>query len=295
MTGKRKYGIIANWRLDDSAEAVRDCKRLLEAKGLPYVIEGSTAEEGGFQGDAVPAEELGAVSDVIISFGGDGSLLHAGRLVAPYGKPILAVNLGGLGFLSELDVNRFGQVVDRIENHAYHVETRMMLACRVERPGGDNIEGLIAVNDFVLGPKDVSRVVRVRAWAADHHVFTYRGDGLICGTPTGSTAYSMSAGGPIVDPRVDVILLTPICAHSLTVRPLVLPADVEISVRLDARGQRDFKLTVDGQAAYTVTSDDVCYITRSEHRLKLIRAEELDFYGLICEKLNWGKGPLTGK
>jgi NAD+ kinase len=295
MAGKYTYGIIANWQLDGTNDAVKDCARLLERKGLAFVLEKATAGHCGALDDGVPPEEFGIACDVVISFGGDGSLLHVGRLVTPHEKPILAVNLGGLGFLSELSYDRLEQAIEVIEADGYTVESRMTLEARVEKPAEGHITGLIAVNDFVLGPKDISRIVKVQAWVEDHHIFTYRGDGLICGTPTGSTAYSMSAGGPIVDPRVDLLLLTPICAHSLTVRPLILPPDLEIRVRLDARGDRDFQLTVDGQTAYTITQEDTCYITRAKHRLQLIRLEELDFYGLISEKLNWGRGPLTGK
>jgi NAD+ kinase len=293
--GKYTYGIIANWRLDGANNAVQECAGLLEGKGLAFVLEKATARHVGAAADGIPPETFGAECDVVISFGGDGSLLHVGRLVTPYEKPILAVNLGGLGFLSELSYDRLGRAIEVIEAGEYAVENRMTLEARVEKPAEDPIAGLIAVNDFVLGPKDISRIVEVQAWVEDHHIFTYRGDGLICGTPTGSTAYSMSAGGPIVDPRIDLLLLTPICAHSLTVRPLVLPPDLEIRVRLDAHGDRDFQLTVDGQNAYTITKEDVCCFTRAKRRLQLIRLEELDFYGLISEKLNWGRGPLTRK
>jgi len=294
--GKYTYGIIANWQLDGTSDAVKDCAGLLERKGLAFVVERATARHvGAAADDGVPPEEFGAACDVVISFGGDGSLLHVGRLVTPYERPILAVNLGGLGFLSELDYGRLEQAVDAIEDDDFTVESRMTLEARVEKPTGAHITGLLAVNDFVLGPKDISRIVKVQAWVEGRHIFTYRGDGLICGTPTGSTAYSMSAGGPIVDPRVDLLLLTPICAHSLTVRPLVLPPELEIRVRLDARGEREFQLTVDGQTAYAITKEDTCYITRAKRRLQLIRLEELDFYGLISEKLNWGRGPLTLK
>lgn len=293
--GKYTYGIIANWRLDGTNDAVKECAGILERKGLAFVFEKATARHSGVADDGVPPEEFGAACDVVISFGGDGSLLHVGRLVTPYERPILAVNLGGLGFLSELDYGRLEQAVDVIEDDGFAVESRMTLEARVEKSAEVHITDLLAINDFVLGPKDISRIVKVEAWVGGHHIFTYRGDGLICGTPTGSTAYSMSAGGPIVDPRVDLLLLTPICAHSLTVRPLVLPPDLEIRVRLDARGERDFQLTVDGQTAYTITKENTCYITRAKHRLQLIRLEELDFYGLISEKLNWGRGPLTRK
>lgn len=292
--GKYTYGIIANWQLDGAKDAVKECARLLERRGLAFVLENATAHHVDAATDGVSPETFGTECDVVISFGGDGSLLHVGHLVAPYEKPILAVNLGGLGFLSELSYNRLGQAIEVIEAGKYAVESRMTLEARVEKPAEDPVAGLIAINDFVLGPKDISRLVEVQAWVEDHHIFTYRGDGLICGTPTGSTAYSMSAGGPIVDPRIDLLLLTPICAHSLTVRPLVLPPDLEIRVRLDARGDRDFQLTVDGQSAHIITKEDVCYFTRAKHRLQLIRLEELDFYGLISEKLNWGRGPLTG-
>jgi NAD+ kinase len=295
MAGKYTYGIIANWQLDGTSDAVKECARLLERKNLAFAVEKSTARHSGVTDGGVKPEEFGAACDIVISFGGDGSLLHVGRLVAPYERPVLAVNLGGLGFLSELRYDRLEQAVDTIEEDGFTVESRMTLEARVEKPAEGHIKGLLAVNDFVLGPKDISRIVKVQAWVEDHHIFTYRGDGLICGTPTGSTAYSMSAGGPIVDPRIDLLLLTPICAHSLTVRPLVLPPDLEIRIRLDARGDRDFQLTVDGQTAYTITREDTCYITRAKHRLKLIRLDELNFYGLISEKLNWGRGPLTAR
>jgi len=208
--------------------------------------------------------------------------------VAANEVPVLAVYLGGLGFLSEMDISLMETAVDAILTDRFLVESRMLLSIRLERSDGETERDILAVNDLVLGPKAISRIVIVNAYIHRECLFSYRGDGIIAATPTGSTAYSLSAGGPIVDPRVDVLVLTPICAHSLTVRPLIIPPTLEVGIELRMRGKEEAVMTVDGQATYTLAEDDRVYVTRAKKRLRLIRLEEKDFYKLLREKLGWG-------
>jgi NAD+ kinase len=282
------FGIVANWKQKDAVNGVASCLEALETRGQRYVIEERTAVWGNLKGDRVAITEMGKACDLVISFGGDGTLLSVGRLVAANEVPVLAVNLGGLGFLSEMDISLMETAVDAILTDRFLVESRMLLSIRLDRSGGEMERDILAVNDLVLGPKAISRIVIVNAYIHRERLFSYRGDGIIAATPTGSTAYSLSAGGPIVDPRVDVLLLTPICAHSLTVRPLIIPPNLEVGIELRTRGKEEAVMTVDGQSTYTLAEDDRVYVTRAKKRLRLIRLEEKDFYKLLREKLGWG-------
>lgn len=288
VTDSYIFGIVANWKQRDAVNGVASCLEALKKRGQRYVIEERTAVWGNLKGDRVAIAEMGEACDLVISFGGDGTLLSVGRLVAANEVPVLAVNLGGLGFLSEMDIGLMETAVDAILTDRFLVESRMLLSIRLERLNGETERDVLAVNDLVLGPKAISRIVIVNAYIHRERLFSYRGDGIIAATPTGSTAYSLSAGGPIVDPRVDVLLLTPICAHSLTVRPLIIPANLEVGIDLQTRGKEEVVMTVDGQATYTLAEGDRVYVTRAKKRLRLIRLEEKDFYKLLQEKLGWG-------
>jgi len=288
VTDSYIFGIVANWKQKDAVNGVSSCLDVLKRRGQRYVIEERTAVWGNLKGDRVAINEMGEACDLVISFGGDGTLLSVGRLVAANEVPVLAVNLGGLGFLSEMDISLMEAAVDAILTDRFLVESRMLLSARLERSNGEVERDILAVNDVVLGPKAISRIVNVNAYIHREKLFTYRGDGVIAATPTGSTAYSLSAGGPIVDPRVDLLLLTPICAHSLTVRPLIIPPNLEVGIDVATRGKEEVVMTVDGQATYTLAEGDRIYVTRAKKRLRLIRLEEKDFYRLLQEKLGWG-------
>jgi len=289
MPGPESYifGIVANWKRKDAVQGVTACLDALVRRGQRYILEERTAVWGNLRGDRVPIADIGKSCDLVISFGGDGTLLSVGRLVAANEVPVLAVNLGGLGFLAEMDISLMETAVDAILTDRFLVESRMLLGARVERGAGPPERDILAVNDIVLGPKAISRIVTVNAYIQKEKLFTYRGDGIIAATPTGSTAYSLSAGGPIVDPRVDLLLLTPICAHSLTVRPLIIPPNLEVGIDIVTRGKEEVIMTVDGQMALTINDGDRVYVTRAKKRLRLIRLEEKDFYRLLQEKLGW--------
>jgi NAD+ kinase len=282
------FGIVANWKRKDAVQGVANCLDVLHKRNQRYIIEERTAVWGNLKGDRIALGEIGQACDLVISFGGDGTLLTVGRLVAANEVPVLAVNLGGLGFLSEMNISLLEQAVDAILTDRFLVESRMVLSARLEPRAGPIEKDILAVNDIVLGPKAVSRIVVVNAYIHREQLFSYRGDGIIAATPTGSTAYSLSAGGPIVDPRIDLLLLTPICAHSLTVRPLIIPPNLEVGIDVQTRGKEEVLMTVDGQATYTLGEGDRIYITRAKKRLRLIRLEEKDFYKLLLEKLGWG-------
>ncbi len=290
MAGPESYifGIVANWKRKDAVHGVASCIDALLRRNQRYVLEERTAVWGNLKGDRVAVGDMGKVCDLVISFGGDGTLLSIGRLVAANEVPILAVNLGGLGFLSEMDLSLLEKAVDAILTDRFLVESRMLLSVRLERATGEVERDILAVNDVVVGPKAISRIVTVNAYIQREQLFSYRGDGIITATPTGSTAYSLSAGGPIVDPRVDLLLLTPICAHSLTVRPLIIPPNLEVGINVGTRGKEELVMTVDGQTTHTLTENDNVYVTRAKKRLRLIRLEEKDFYKLLMEKLGWG-------
>lgn len=282
------FGIVANWKRKEAIAGVATCIEALLRRGQRYVLEERTAVWGNLKGDRVPVTDMGKACDLVISFGGDGTLLSVGRLVAANEVPVLAVNLGGLGFLAEMGFELLEPALDAILTDRFLVESRMLLSIRLERATGEVERDILAVNDLVLSAKAISRIVTVNANIQRERLFSYRGDGIIVATPTGSTAYSLSAGGPIVDPRIDLILLTPICAHSLTVRPLIIPPNLEVGIEVRTRGKEEIVATIDGQVTYTLNEDDQVFVTRAKKRLRLIRLEEKDFYKLLGEKLGWG-------
>lgn len=219
-------------------------------------------------------------ADVLISFGGDGTLLTAANRMINSEIPIMAVNVGKLGFLAEFSVSELHTSLENLIRGNYRVVDRTILEAHID----DNI--LFAVNDFVI-EKSTSRMIIVEAYANSHLIGAYRSDGLIVTTPTGSTAYSLSNGGPIITPSANVLCLTPICPHTLTLRPLVLPDTMEIRLQVtDCAAPPTF--VADGQTSITVTPDTEIVIRRSPSLLKLIKPQESSYYDLLRKKLLWG-------
>ncbi len=223
--------------------------------------------------------------DCIIVLGGDGTLLGAAREVIGLDVPILGINLGHLGFLAEVERQEIAQCVERLLHGDYAVEARMMLTATVARPDGrtDTIE---ALNDLVITRAAFTRLIDLALYVDGSLVDNYSADGLICATPTGSTAYSLSAGGPIVDPAVDVLVVTPICPHKLDTRTIIAPAHKVITLQLGERC-RDYKamVTADGQAGADLYYGDTLTIRRSAHVTRLVRLTGMDFYGVLRKKL----------
>lgn len=233
-------------------------------------------------------EKLVADADLVVALGGDGTLLSVARAAGTRSVPILGVNLGRLGFLAEVNLDEVLATLEKALAGDLGVVSRMRLDVRVQRKS-EEIAAFLALNDAVITNAQISRMIDVDAYADGVMVTTYHADGLIVATPTGSTAYSLSAGGPLLAPDLGAIVLTPICPHSLTQRPLVLPDTVEVEVVPHALGERA-SLTVDGQEGLAFLEEgDRISVRRSDHPVELVASPFLDRYQILHAKLRWGE------
>ncbi|MGH7555020.1 MAG: NAD(+)/NADH kinase [Longimicrobiales bacterium] len=268
-------------RLEPALETVR---RILRANGAELFTEEGLA---GFLTDA-QAFEPNAV-DLLITLGGDGTLLRGARMVAEHHTPVLGINLGYLGFLTSVAPEELEEKLTRLFAGDFWLEERFTLEALVVSNGGRSGVPFIALNDAVLHKGGFARVVRLAMYVGPdrQEVASYSSDGIILSTPTGSTAYSLSAGGPIVDPSVECIIATPICPHTMVVRPLVLPASSEIVVEpLSPTGE--LILTVDGQDGAGLRPGDRLVVRRGDAVVRLVRFFDQNFFSTLRRKLNWG-------
>lgn len=233
-------------------------------------------------------EALAAAVDLILVFGGDGTLLSVARATGTRPVPLLGVNLGRLGFLTEVNVDELFPALEKVLTGDARIESRMRLEVRVLR-GNEELGAYQALNDAVITKTTLSRMIDLDAWADGAHVTTYHADGLILSTPTGSTAYSLSAGGPLLLPGLDAIVLTPICPHSLTQRPLVIPRSTEIEIVVQSGGSDDVALTVDGQEGMPLIDRDRVVARASAHPIAIVGSPFRNRYEILHAKLRWGE------
>ncbi|WP_051670657.1 NAD(+)/NADH kinase [Bryobacter aggregatus] len=235
----------------------------------------------------VPRERVPVDTQLVIVLGGDGTLLSAARAIGGMDIPLLAVNLGGLGFLTSVTVEELYPELERTLQGEQRIGMRRMLRVEIHR-GGSRVSSYEALNDAVITKTSLARMIDVAVHVDSHFVSSYKADGLIVSTPTGSTAYSLSAGGPIIFPQVDAISVTPICPHMLTHRPVIVPGDSVI--RLENRAMdRDAYLTIDGQVGEPLLAGDEVLCERSPFAIRLIRPPKMLFFDVLREKLKWGE------
>jgi NAD+ kinase len=283
----KRVGLVAK---PDAAEAQRVVLRLLDwfgARGLGVVLEKETA--GLAPSAAVTAarkSDLPAQVDALIVLGGDGTLLSMARAVGDLGVPILGVNLGGLGFLTATTLEEMLPALEALLAGGMAVEERMMLGARLVR-GGQTVSEHIALNDVVITKSAMSRIIDLAVSVDGRHATSYRADGLIISTPTGSTAYNLSVGGPILFPTLDAVVLTPIAPHTLSNRPIVLPGSQRVEVTL--RGDQEVMLTMDGQVGVHLRERDVVEVEKARARIRLLRFPQKDFFSVLRTKLKWGE------
>lgn len=271
----------------DVARLAKEAVSLLTERGVPVVLNRESAEILGCPALGIPEGELVRRAKVVVVFGGDGTILRAARAAAPQGIPILGVNLGGFGFLAEVNSPEVEGALHRLLEGDFQLDERMMLRAYVDQ-GGRPIQEFLALNDIVVTKSGYARLLKLHTFVNAEPLATHLADGLIVATPTGSTAYSLSAGGPIVHPAVDGIVLTPIAAHSLNARAVVVSAGDTIKIRVEPIGAPSI-LTVDGQEGYPLQPGDEVGVERSPHRTRLIRFGRGGFYSILRAKLTWGE------
>lgn len=221
-------------------------------------------------------------ADMMVCFGGDGTILHASKLATANQVPILSVNVGNMGFMAELETKEL-HLLERVVQGRYRLDSRMMLDVRVQR-GGNTVYEDCALNDAVISKGAVARVVQMNVCCDGVEVYNLSGDGVIVSTPTGSTAYSMSAGGSVVEPESQNIIVTPICVHSLQSRSIVLSEKRVVSVKMGKNGRKSAYLTVDGGRAFRLEAGDVVYAVKSAHVTQLVRVKDSTFFDVLNQK-----------
>jgi NAD+ kinase len=283
----KSVGILTKPQFPEDKSTLHDVVTWLRARSIDVMLDTTSAsllgEQGGFQ-----KTQLAGTADVLLVLGGDGTMLNAARLAGERGIPILGVNMGGLGFLTEVRLENLYPSLERVFANDFVLDERLMLQTHVHRHGETVARGVV-LNDVVISKGTLARMIELKIAIQGRFVTNLRGDGLIVSSPTGSTAYSLSAGGPIIDPAVQSLILTPICPHTLTHRPLIVPGNAEIDVTLTSKDDGAMA-TLDGQVGVAITQGDKVVIQTSEHRTRLIRFPESNYYDVLREKLKWGDG-----
>lgn len=286
----KKVGIIANIAKEKSSEYTASLREWMIGRGLEvYLEEGIAAKIGGLPG--VERRKLWSIVDLIVVFGGDGTILRTARLVRDRDVPIVGINLGVFGYLTEVNLDEMYSAMEVILAGEFQVEKRMMLDVEISRGEETFLEGSV-LNDVVINRGNLSRIVELETTVDDRYMTTFKADGLIISTPTGSTAYSLSAGGPIVFPELYSIIINPICPHTLTNRPIILPESAEIKVTLRTM-EKGANVTLDGQVSFTVKSGDTVTIRKSRHVTTLVSSPHRGYLEILRTKLGWG-GSQTG-
>lgn len=294
----RHLGIVGNRGKGGVLALLPPLVRWIRAQGREVTLEQSLARGIAGVGRGVSLDRLVHRVDAVLVLGGDGTLLHAARAACEAGVPILGVNLGGLGFLTETAQESLYPALTRLFAGSYWIERRMMVEARVRRAPTSSGKGrratgvwtATALNDAVIHPSERSRVIAIDVTIGRKSVGTLIGDGLIVATPTGSTAYSLSAGGPIVRPTIEALLATPISPHTLAWRPLLIGARETLSLRLRP-GHPRASLTLDGQIARAVSPDEEIQIRRAPRQAPLIVLERDSYYDVLRTKLAWAAEP----
>lgn len=286
-----KIALITNFNIYDKANAaMRVAEELLAIGGVEVLFQSVNKDrifrmhKSHREYSYVSPDEIYAAADVIIVLGGDGTILDAARRAAPLDKPLLGINMGHLGYMTELEMGEIS-LLSRLVAGDYEIDVRSMLAVSVVTERGVRNE-TFALNDIVISNGSISRVIDLEMYEAGALVSAYRADGIIVSTPTGSTAYSMSAGGPIIDPKLASLCVTPICPHSLTTRPMLFRDDAVLEIKNVCQREKMLFLTVDGRQNIEVYRGDVVRVTRSPITTRLIRLQPSGFYTRLHQKMN---------
>jgi NAD+ kinase len=278
-------GIISKPRSELAARIVPEIIRWLDERHVKVRLDPHSAGYANTN-HSIPREEVPRGVQLVIVLGGDGTLLSAARAIGDGDTPLFAVNLGGLGFLTAITVDDIYPQLERALRGDFRIGRRRALHCELWR-SGQRLGGFDALNDLVLTKAEIARMIDLEVHIDGHFVCVYKADGLIVATPTGSTAYSLSAGGPIVFPTVAALTLTPICPHTLTNRPVVLDDQSTIQIINLSEDQTTY-LTIDGQVGELLKRGDHVICRRSEHSISLIQPPDMTFFDVLREKLKWG-------
>jgi len=280
----RKVGLVLKHHDPRVADVAAEIIPWLQARGVEVFLDRETASQLPLTGNLTAPEDLPGLVDAAVVFGGDGTFLYAARMVASRGVPLLGINLGSLGFLTEVKLEEMHEALERLLTGEYWLEDRVLLEVKVFREGNLRARYL-ALNDAVINKGALARIIEMEVLVNSERVTITRSDGLIISTPTGSTAYSLAAGGPILYPTLGAFIITPICPHTLSNRPVVVPDTASVGICL--RHGTEVMLTVDGQVGMPVEQGDCIRFEKAGVAMRLIQATGSTFFRLLREKLKW--------
>ncbi|MBE0425663.1 MAG: NAD(+)/NADH kinase [Nitrospirae bacterium] len=281
----KKIGIICKKGKPEPAEILKDLLPWLRQRGHEVYIDIDTASTLNIEGTL--RSQIPSVAEIIIVLGGDGTMISVARLVADKALPILGVNRGGLGFLTAVYQDELYEVLEKVLAGECSIEERIMLTACVFRHS-ECIAEFVVMNDVVVNKGALARIIDLETYINHIYVATFKADGLIVSTPTGSTAYALSAGGPILYPTLNSIGIAPICPHTLTNRPIIMPDNILVEIILKSHNE-DVFLTLDGQVGFSLKQDDVVEVKKSKFKTKLFVPCERDYFKILRTKLKWGE------
>jgi NAD+ kinase len=280
----KRIGIIAKGNKPEAVQVVKELVHWLKDRKVECIVDTTIAK--GVSHPALDKQEMPGAMEMVVVLGGDGTLLAAARALQKKPIPILGVNLGGLGFLTEITLAELYPMLEEILRGEYKTDERMLLEARVWRKE-KVVEDFSVLNDVVINKGALARIIELETMVDNVYLTTFRADGLIIATPTGSTGYSLSAGGPIVYPSLLSIIITPICPHNVTNRPIICPQEAVISVTL-CSGDQEVFLTLDGQVGFKMQLKDRVEVMRGKGFVKLIKSPARDYFEVLRTKLMWG-------
>ena len=282
-----RVGIMAKRHTSGISEILQDLHKWLSDRRIDVLFDKRTGTLLDFPVEIQSKSKIPSLVDLIVVLGGDGTLLSAARVIGEYDVPILGVNLGSLGFLTEITLEEMYESLERILRDEYSTMPRLLLTaslCREE----ELLTEYWALNDVVINKSALARIIDLQTCINGQCVTTYKADGLIVATPTGSTAYNLAAGGPIIHPDMHALIMTPICPHTLTNRPIVIPDDSEIRIVLKSKNE-DVFLTLDGQVGLALRYGDEVRIRKADNMIKLVSPLERNYFEVLRTKLKWGE------
>lgn len=282
----KKIGIISKPGKGEVAAVVPPLLQWLEEREIEVYVDRETGAAVGKSARCLTRNEMSGVAELLIVLGGDGTLLATARALAGKPVPILAVNLGGLGFLTVTTRDELYPTLEEVLAGEFHTERRVQIAAEIVR-ADEVIASFLALNDAVLNKGAIARILDFEVCVDGKFLANYKSDGLIVSTPTGSTAYSLAAGGPVVSPGVPAFIITPICGHTLTDRPIVLPDSVNIEVVVKSHRESSY-LTVDGQVGFAARSEDIVRMKKASSWVELVHPTQRDYFEILRQKLKWG-------
>lgn len=282
----KKIGIYAKKNHPDVEQIAMDISERFSRENIEVLLEDSLAEQIG-QVNGTSGEEIPALVDMVIVLGGDGTLISVARQVGSHSTPIVGVNLGQLGFLTEITRDELPDMLERIIAEDYQVTDRMMLEAAIRRDG-EIVGQFTVLNDVVINKGALARIIDMETYVDGRYLTSYKADGLIVSTPTGSTGYNLAAGGPIIYPDINSLLITPICPHMLTNRPIMVWSRSLIEIKIKFEDDVVF-FTGDGQVGRKLLPGDVVEVSRSESRTRLVASPSKDYFEILRTKLSWGE------